>query len=131
MVKVFIARFDSLNLEGPSGSFLSPKVIPPLGPKLGVESIWGEEIECFSPRLCNIVGTPGDPGGSRFKEIPFAAPVLRLSRLGFRLPVSVGGLMKDGDDGSEVCNVSMLGLRLRARLLRFFVFLGEGEVIGR
>ena len=63
--------------------------------------------------------------------MPFAAPVLRLSRLGFRLPVSVGGLMKDGDDGSEVCNVSILGLRFRARLLRFFVFRGEGEVIGR
>ncbi len=38
--------------------------------------------------------------------------------------------MKDGDEGSDVCNVSMLGLRFKARLLRFFVFLGEGEVIG-
>lgn len=125
-----MARVDSLNLEGPSGSFLSPKVIPPLGPKLGVDSIWGDEIECFNPLLCSIVGIPGDPGGSRFREMPLAAPVFRLSRLGFRLPVSVGGLMNDGDDGSDVCNVSILGLRLRARLLRFFVFLGEGEVIG-
>jgi len=78
-----------------------------------------------------MVEIPGDPGGSKFKVMPLAAPVLRLSRLGFLLPVSVGGLMNDGDDGSDVCNVSVLGFRLSARLLRFLVLLGEGEVMGR
>jgi hypothetical protein len=46
MVNVFMARFDSLNLEEPRG-FLSPNVMPPLGPNDGVDSICGEDIECF------------------------------------------------------------------------------------
>lgn len=96
-----MARFDSLNLEGPKGSFLSPKVIPPLGPKLGVESICGDEIECFKPRRCNMLGTEGEPSGFTFSERLFAAPVFKLNRLGFRLPFSAGGFIKDGDEGSD------------------------------
>jgi len=39
-------------------------------------------------------------------------------------------LINDGDDGSDDCKVSTLELRLRARLLGFFL-LGEGDVMGR
>ena len=39
--------------------------------------------------------------------------------------------MKDGDEGPEAWNPSILELRLRARLLGFLGFLGCGEVIGR
>jgi hypothetical protein len=99
MVK-FMARFDSLNLEDPSG-FLSPNVIPPLGPKLGVDNICGDEIECFRLLRCSIVGIPGDPTGSTERERLLAAPVFKLSRLGFRLPLSVGGFINDGDEGSD------------------------------
>lgn len=101
MVKVFIPRLDSLNLELPSG-FLSPSVIPPLGPKLGVINICGVEIECFKLLRCSIDGMLGEPNGSTARERLFAAPVFRLSRLGFRLPFSVGGFINDGDDGSDV-----------------------------
>lgn len=58
-----------------------------------------------------------------------AVPVFKLSILGFFLAFNGGGLIKEGEDGSDV-NSSILGRRLRARLLGFF-FLGEGEVIGR
>jgi hypothetical protein len=95
-----MARFDSLNLEEPRG-FLSPNVMPPLGPKLGVDNICGVEIECFKLLLCSIVGIPGDPNGSRAKEELLAAPVFKLSRLGFRLPFNVGGFINDGEEGSE------------------------------
>jgi hypothetical protein len=56
--------------------------------------------------------------------------VLRLRILGFLLAFEGGGLIKEGEDGSEV-NVSRVGRRLSARLLGFLGFLGEGEVIGR
>lgn len=59
----------------------------------------------------------------------FAVDVFKLKILGFFLAFKGGGLIKEGEDGSEV-NSSILGRRLRARLLGFF-FLGEGEVIGR
>jgi hypothetical protein len=99
MVKVFIVRFDSLNLE-PIG-FLSPNVMPPVGPKLGVDNICGDEMECFKLLRCSIVGIPGDPTGSKARDRLLAAPVFKLSRLGFRLPLSVGGFIKDGDEGSD------------------------------
>jgi hypothetical protein len=131
-VKVSIANLDSFSLEAPNGlgRALSHSVIPPAGPKPGVDSIWGDDIECFKPRLCNIVGTPGDPIGSVFNDSLLAAPVFRLSKLGFFLPVNAGGFMKDGDDGSEVWKVSTLEFRFNARLLGFFGFRGDGEVIG-
>jgi hypothetical protein len=103
-VKVSIAKLDSFNLEAPNGlgRDLSPRVIPPAGPKPGVDNIWGDDIECFSPLLCNIVGTPDDPMDSVFKDNLFAAPVFRLNKLGFLRPVNVGGFMKEGDEGSDV-----------------------------
>lgn len=59
-----------------------------------------------------------------------AVEVLRLRILGFFLAFKAGGLIKEGEDGSDV-NVSKVGRRLSARLLGFLGFLGEGEVIGR
>jgi hypothetical protein len=40
-VKVFVPKFNSLSLEMPAnlGGFLSPKFMPPLGPKPGVVNI--------------------------------------------------------------------------------------------
>ncbi len=75
-------------------------------------------------------GIPGVPGGGESAR-ELAAPVLRLSRLGFFLAFRAGGLMNDGEDGSEVWNASMVGLRLRAKLLIFLGFLGPGDVMGR
>ena len=131
MVKVFIARLDSLNLDGPIGPILSPKFIPPLGPKLGVDKICGDEIECFSPLLCSMFGTDGDASGSKDREFVLAAPVFRLRRLGLRLPLRVGGFMNDGDEGSEVWKESRFEFKFSARLLGFFDLRGEGDVIGR
>ena len=132
IVKVSIDKLDSLSLEAPSGlgRILSPNVIPPAGPNPGVDNICGDDIECFRPLLCNIVGTPGDPMGSTFKVNLLAAPVFRLSKLGFFRPVSVCGLINDGDDGSEVWNDSKLGFKFNARLLGFLGFRGDGDVIG-
>ena len=103
-MKVSIAKLDSFSLEAPNGlgRFLSPSVIPPAGPNPGVDRIWGDDIECFRPLLCNIVGIPGDPMGSVLRDNLLAAPVFKLNRLGFLRPVNVGGFMKDGDEGSEV-----------------------------
>lgn len=120
-----------MNLELPRG-FLSPNVIPPLGPKLGVINICGDEIECFKLLRCSIDGILGDSDGPTASERLFAAPVFKLSRLGFRRPFSVGGFINDGDDGSDVSNESTtLEFKLRARLFGFFAFRGEGDVIGR
>ena len=132
MVNVFITKFDSFSREAPNGlgAVLSPSVIPPAGPNPGVDNIWGDDIECFKPLLCNIVGIPGDPMDSIFKEGLLAAPVFKLSKLGFLRPVNVGGFMKDGDEGSEVWNVSTLEFRFNARLLGFLGFRGDGDVIG-
>jgi hypothetical protein len=49
-----------------------------------------------------MVGTEGDANGSRERVCVLAAPVLRLNKLGFRLPFKVGGFMNDGDEGSDV-----------------------------
>ena len=130
IVNVFVDKLRSLNLEGPSG-FGLPNVIPPDGPSPGVARICGEDIECFKPLLCSIVGTEGDASGS--SENLFAGPVLRLSKLGFFLALRGGGLINEGDEGSDVCCGSELGLselRFKARLLGFLNFLGDGEVIG-
>lgn len=77
------------------------------------------------------MGTPGDARGSKVRDCLFAAPVFRLSKLGFLLPFNAGGLINDGDEGSEVWRPSTLELRLRARLFGFFGFRGEGDVMGR
>lgn len=126
MVKVFAAKLDSFNRDAPTslGGFLSPNVMPPPGPKPGVINICGDEIECFKLRLCSMVGTVGDASDPRPKGCWFAAPVFKLSRLGRFLPVRVGGLMKEGEEGSEAWNPSTLELRLRARLLGFLGFRG-------
>jgi hypothetical protein len=100
MVNVFMVRLRSLNREGPSG-FLSPSVIPPLGPNPGVDRICGDEIECFKLLRCNIVGTPGESNGSTDNESLFAAPVFRLSKLGFFRAFKGGGFINDGDEGSD------------------------------
>lgn len=133
MVKVFAARFDSLSRDAPTtrGGFLSPNVMPPPGPKPGVINIWGVEIECFKLLRCSMVGTLGELSIPNDRGCWFAAPVFRLSKLGFFLPFNVGGLMKEGDEGSEDWNPSTLELRLSARLLGFLGFRGWGEVIGR
>jgi hypothetical protein len=78
-----------------------------------------------------MVDIPGEPSGSNDNVSPFAAPVLRLNKLGFLLPFKAGGFINEGDVGSEAWKASTLGLRLRARLLGFLNFRGEGEVIGR
>jgi hypothetical protein len=74
---------------------------------------------------------PGVPTVSTARDCLFAAPVLRLSKLGFLLPFNAGGLMNEGDEGSDVSKASTLELRLRARLLGFLAFRGDGDVIGR
>jgi hypothetical protein len=134
IVKVFAARFDdSLSRDAPTnrGGFLSAKVMPPLGPKPGVINICGVEIECFKLLRCSMVGTLGDPRLPNDRGCWFAAPVFRLNKLGFFLAFNAGGLIKEGDEGSEDWNPSTLELRLRARLLGFLGFRGWGDVIGR
>lgn len=78
-----------------------------------------------------MVGTDGEPGASTFSEMLFAAPVFKLNKLGFRLPFNVGGLIKDGDAGSEPCKLSTLEFKFNARLFGFLAFRGDGDVIGR
>lgn len=56
--------------------------------------------------------------------------MLRLSKLGFLLPFSAGGLINEGDGGSDD-NASTLEFKFNARLLGFLNFRGEGDVIGR
>jgi hypothetical protein len=65
------------------------------------------------------------------RDALFAAPVFRLSKLGFLRPFKVGGLINDGDEGSDEFRDSTLELRLSARLFGFLGFRGEGDVIGR
>ena len=102
MVNVLVDKLRSLNLDGPSG-FGFPNVIPPDGPCPGVARIWGDDIECFKPLRCNIVGTEGEASGSIDSASLLTGPVLRLSKLGFFRAFSGGGFMKEGDEGSEVC----------------------------
>jgi hypothetical protein len=100
-VKVFVANVDSLNLEGPKPLRSPPNVIPPLGPKAGVAKICGEEAECFKLRLWSMEGNFGEAIESPRLRV-FAEPVLRLNKLGFFLGFNAGGLMKEGDEGSDV-----------------------------
>lgn len=79
----------------------SPNVIPPAGPKPGVDDICGEEMECLRLLRCNILGMPGEARGSRVSGLRFAALVFKLSRLGFFRPFRAGGLIKEGDVGAE------------------------------
>jgi len=88
-------------------------------------------MECFKPLRCSIVDIPGEAMPSTPRDCEFAAPVFKLSRLGFLLPFSVGGFINEGDEGSEDWNGSTLALRFKARLLGFLNFRGEGDVIGR
>lgn len=90
-------------------------------------------MECFKPLRCNIEDKPGNPGEARpFVETAseLAAPVLRLSKLGFLRPASGGGLINEGDDGSDAPEFSGLVLRLSARLFRFLNLRGPGDVMG-
>lgn len=57
--------------------------------------------------------------------------MFKLNKLGFLLPFNVGGFINDGDEGSDDWNESTLEFKFKARLFRFFVFLGPGDVIGR
>ena len=84
----------------------------------------------MSPLRCNILEIPGDPIGSTDRS-ELAAPVFRLSRLGFLRAFNGGGFINEGDDGSDDLKESMLGRRLRARLLGFLGLRGDGDVIGR
>lgn len=132
MVNVFVAMLDSLILDGPRPFRSPPNVIPPLGPNPGVMSICGDETECFKPLLCSIDGNLGDARPS--PKFAFVALVFKLNRLGFFRGFNGGGLMKEGEDGSEAWKFSAVGFRLprlRARLFGFLNFLGEGDVIGR
>ena len=56
--------------------------------------------------------------------------MFKLSKLGFLLFLSGGGLINDGDEGSEPWNVSAPVLRLSARLFKFLVLRGPGDVMG-
>ena len=134
MVNVFPFKLDSLNLEGPNPFRSPPKVIPPLGPKPGVVNICGEDTECLRPRLCNIDGIGANLGDAKESPNPaFAVPVFKLNKLGFFLGFRGGGLINEGDDGSDAWDGSAAALKppkLRARLFGFLNFLGDGEVIG-
>jgi len=105
--------------------------MPPAGPNPGVDIIWGDETECFKLLLCNIVGNLGDAIGSTRIGTLLVAPVFRLSKLGFFLGGLAGGLINDGEDGSDAWNAPLLELRLRARAFGFLDLRGEGDVIGR
>ena len=106
IVNVLAPKFELFNRGSPRNrdGFLSPKDIPPAGPNPGVVNICGDEIECFRPLLCSMDrgGIPGDARPPIAAGCGFAAPVFKLSRLGFRLPFSGGGLINDGEEGSEV-----------------------------
>lgn len=119
-----------MNRDGPR-AFPPPNVIPPLGPKAGVNNICGDETECFKLLLCNIEGNLGEANGSPKIGTLFAAPVLRLSKLGFFLGGFAGGLINEGEEGSDAWKAPLLELRLRARAFGFFGFRGDGDVMGR
>jgi hypothetical protein len=105
--------------------------MPPVGPNPGVDNICGDETECFKLLRSNIDGSLGDAIGSPKIGTLLAAPVFRLSKLGFFLGGFAGGLIKEGEDGSDVWNAPLLELRLRARAFGFFGFRGDGDVMGR
>lgn len=88
-------------------------------------------MECFNPLLWSIDGILGDARPPPSKDCVLAAPVFRLRRLGFFLPWSVGGLMNDGDEGSDDSEPSTLVLRFKARLFGFLALRGPGDVMGR
>lgn len=68
----------------------------------------GDEVECFSARLCSIGGSPGDCGTSRVVFIIRSEElVLRLSWLGFLFMAGIIGLMNDGDEGSDTNEVAV------------------------
>jgi hypothetical protein len=95
----------------------------------------------LSPRLWSIDGIGANfgevnasPNASPNDALALAAPVFKLNKLGFFLGLNGGGLINEGDEGSDVCDGSTVALKppkLRARLFGFLNFLGEGEVIGR
>jgi hypothetical protein len=112
--------------------------MPPGGPKLAdlsVESICGEEVECFSARRWRMGGMLGDFGTSKVDALSRSELfVFRLSWLGFRLIAGIWGLINDGELGS----IAGAGATAEdektgwiERPFKFRGFLGEGEVMGR
>ena len=110
--------------------------MPPAGPNVAdfiVDSMWGEEVECLSARLCSM-GIPGELGTSTRVGMGFRLfeSVFKLSWLGLRFMAGIVGLMKEGEEGSdtrlEVREDWNGGCIDRPFMLRR---LGEGDVIGR
>lgn len=102
-------------------------------------SICGVELECFRARRCSIggidrVGTAaadGELGISRFRRPRSDVFVLRLSWLGFLFIPGMTGLMKTGEDGSEVTGFAR---EVKGGVIDnpfiFFARLGAGDVMG-
>jgi hypothetical protein len=113
-------------------------VIPPAGPNvadLSEDNMWGEEVECFRARLCNMGGKEGDWGTSSVVDALIRSEVLvfRLSWLGLRFMAGMAGLMNTGDEGSDTsdgdCDGANGGCMERPFMLRGRR--GEGDVTGR
>lgn len=135
-----LGRNTSDNPDVPRSS-TGGNVIPPDGPKVAdfnpfnPESMWGEDVECFSDLRWRIGGRIGEPGTSKVvgRILRPVESVLRLSWLGLRFIAGIFGLIKSGDEGSETsCEDNELAkggcidnpFMFRARR-------GEGDVIGR
>lgn len=88
-------------------------------------------MECFNPLRWSIDGIPGEARPPTSKDCVLAAPVFKLSKLGFFLALKVGGLINDGDEGSDDSDPSTLVLRFSARLFGFLALRGPGDVMGR
>jgi hypothetical protein len=111
--------------------------MPPGGPKLAdfrVESICGDEVECFSARRWRIGCMLGDLGTSKVVFSKSELFVFKLNWLGFRFIAGIWGLIKDGELGSiggAAAAVEDENTGWMERPFRFRGFLGEGEVMGR
>lgn len=102
-------------------------------------SICGVELECFKARRCSIGGmvkvgtaaTDGELGTSRFRRPRSDVFVLRLNWLGFLFMPGMTGLIKTGDDGSEVTGFprDAKGGVIDSPFI-FFARLGAGDVMG-
>jgi hypothetical protein len=95
--------------------------------------MWGDEVECFRARRCNIGGIDGDVGISRVVRLMMRSDVLvlRLSWLGFLFMAGILGLINEGDEGSDTRVVDMeVNGGWIERPFIFFGLLGAGDVIG-